>query len=148
MCVTNCLFLAVLLLPSIVSAQTIINNTLYEDQFACPGTEVVFTCELIDSQILSWISEVLIGSGGEQIQFFTGDQQGTRRNSSSNQNTFAILTVNDNVPMRLVSELHVMVPLDISDISVSCNDVVSSMPTTKSFTVLGMPIINVIIMQI
>ena len=147
MCIPDCLFLPVLLLPSIISAQTIINNTLHEDQFACPGTEVVFTCE-VRSQISSWTSEVLIGSGGEQIQFSTGDQQGTRRNSGSNQNTFTMLTVSDNVTMRLVSELHVKVPLDISDVSVSCNDVVSSMPTTKSFTVLGMPIINVIIMQI
>ena len=140
MCIPDCLFLAVLLLPSIISAQTIISNTLYENQFACPGTEVVFTCEG-HFQILSWRSEMLIGSGGEQIQFSTRNQQGTRRNSSSNPTTFAILTINDNVTMRLVSELHVMVPMDISDVSVSCNDVVNAMSITKSFTVLGMSII-------
>ena len=136
-----CPFLAVLFLPSIASTQTFINNTLYKDQFACPGTEVIFTCEVQDFDILGWISEVLIGSSGEQIQFSTGDQQGTRHSSRSNPTTFAILTVTNT--MRLVSELHVTVPLDISYVSVTCNNVVNSTSTMKSFTVLGMSIINI-----
>ena len=73
----NCPFFAVLLLPSIICAQMIVNSTLYEDQFACPGDEVVFTCKIRGSQLLAWTSEVLIGSDGEQIQFSTGDLQGT-----------------------------------------------------------------------
>ena len=139
--------LAALLLPSIISAQSIINNTLYENQFACPGVEVVFTCEVLEFDILAWTSDVLIGSEGEQIQFAIGDQPGTRRNSRSNPNAFAILTSNSNDggTTRLVSELRATVPLDISSASVVCNNVVNTTSTTKSFTVLGMLIIIIII---
>ena len=87
---------------------------LHEGQFACPGDKIIFTCEIEDFEILAWESGLLIGQGGEggeQIQFAVVDPVGMNRSSTSNPNTFAILTVanNENGAIRLVSDLHVTV---------------------------------------
>ena len=116
---------------------------LREGQFACPGDKIIFTCEIEDFDVLAWESDLLIGQGGEQILFAVEDAVGTNRSSSSNLNTFAILTVanNENGAIRLVSDLHVIVNSNFSYLSVSCISVNAPSTKTRTFTVLGMLII-------
>ena len=116
---------------------------LHEGQFACPGDKVIFTCEIEDSDVLAWASDQLIGQGGEQIQFSVQDSVGLSRSSTSNPNTFANLTVanNENGTIRLVSDLHIIVPSIFSNLSISCISVIAASTKTRTFTVLGMLII-------
>ena len=116
---------------------------LHEGQFACPGDKIIFTCEIEDFEVLAWESDHLIGQGGEQIQFSVENPVGMNCSSTSNPNTFAILTVasNENGAIRLVSDLHIIVPSNISNLSVSCINIFNSSTEMRTFTVLGMLII-------
>ena len=118
------------------------NTTLCNDTYACGNNTVVtFTCEVVGAEVLVWSSTELIGAGGIQLPFAAGaNNPGDRRNSTVNDNTYAVLTMNDMVDgqTRLVSELHVTATLDVPRASVTCHNQADDDPITTTFTVLGM----------
>ena len=118
------------------------NNTLLNNTYACGNnTVIVFTCETVGAAVLVWSSDEFIGTGGVQLPFAAGaNDPGDRRNSSINDHTYAVLTVNDRVDgqTRLVSELFVNATVEVPRASVTCHNQAADDPITASFTVVGM----------
>ena len=111
------------------------NNTLYNDSYACANTVVTFTCETA-AAILVWSSDDLIGPGGTQFSFAAGASN-PRQNSSINDGTYAVVESDDQG--RLVSKLFVNATLDVPSASITChNQQAADEPMTASFTVVGM----------
>lgn len=117
-------------------------NTLREDKYACGiNTVIIFTCETVGTGILVWTSDELIGPGGTQLPFAAlANNPGDRRNSTMNDHTYAILTVEEmvNGQTRLVSTLFTNATLDVPSASITCHNQAEDDPITTSFTVLGM----------
>jgi hypothetical protein len=100
---------------------------------------IVFTCETVGSGVLVWSSDELIGTGGVQIPFAAGaNNPGDRRNSTVNDQTYAVLIESDSVngQTRLISTLFVNATLDVPRASVTCHNQAADDPITASFTVV------------
>ena len=57
----------------------------------CPGEPVELTCIAFVRGLLSWFSDCYIGDGGQSIAFFSNTPNGTRKNSTADQDVFAVL---------------------------------------------------------
>jgi hypothetical protein len=114
------------------------NNTLFNDTYACVNTEITFTCETVGADVLVWTSEELIGTGGTQFSFAAGANI-RRRNSTINDHTYAVLIESDSVDgqTRLVSTLFVNATVEVPRASVTCHNQAADDPITASFTVVG-----------
>ena len=101
---------------------------------ACPGEDVIFTCEVRGADTLIWSSNEYIGaeSNGSQLEFTTHDEIGARMNCSIDpENNYAILNQNDPY---LQSDLHIR---SNQSSRVSCRNINTGSKQSIDFTVLG-----------
>ena len=111
---------------------------------------VSFTCETRGSFAIVWSSEQYIGSGNAQLAFAAGASDvGEIRRSRSNSQTFATLTqsYNNSGVQVLISELHISVPPDSPNASVSCMHVGDGNISSIDFQVIGKLEFNLIILS-
>lgn len=113
-----------------------INSTLLQGKYACPGQEVIFTCATNGSLVTAWSSEEYIGINGRQLEFITSHPLGHRVTSMVNPNTFAELTMKMG-ELVTESQLHILVSRDIPVANITCADVSGGSSSSTLFEVLG-----------
>ena len=91
------------------------SNYLHPGNKSCPREELVFTCTINGANILIWKSIEYIGPNGAELPFPNSDKNGTRKNSTEDPGTYAILTnINNGTgsesEIQLQSDLYISVP--------------------------------------
>lgn len=83
------------------------NSPVLTARKICPEEHWVFTCEIRDSSILAWESNLYIGAHGKRLEFLSAEQIGTMRLSNHWEGVFAVLTGNyhENLIQVLSSQL-------------------------------------------
>ena len=117
-----------------VNTQTITSSTLIDGVFACPGSEVIFTCKTRGSGAIAWRSEDYIGGGNAQL-ILSSDVTTT----SSASNTTAMLTreYNDDGELVLESTLRIIASSTFPTSSVTCVNVLENRVVVVNFAILG-----------
>ena len=105
----------------LVSCQMIIVTTLFEDEYACPGKVITFTCTTNGSAVVTWISHEYIGTNGRQLELDSSHSVGDNVTSVINSGTFANLTKKKG-NLVTESQLHINVSQDIPIANVICSD--------------------------
>ena len=134
-----------MLLPCVTSVSHVeLNSNLHPGNYSCPRDEIIFTCTINGSRVLSWSSIEYIGPFGTHLEFADNSGINATNHSRINPGTFAILTnvVNANgssnqTILQLQSELHIS-EASLSS-TVSCFSDTNTTRKNISFTVLGRP---------
>jgi hypothetical protein len=119
---------------------------LHNGNQACLGSEVLFTCETRGSDVIAWMSDAYIGSGGVQLGFVAaGSSPGDTRRSGSNPDTISTLTREyEHQGMTVLeSTLRITVLPAPQNASVTCIHTVSGESRTANFQVIGKSFLEV-----
>ena len=121
-----------------------LNSNLHPGNYSCPRDEIIFTCTINGSRVLSWSSIEYIGPFGTHLEFADNSGINATKPSTINPGTFAILTnvvngtgSNNQTILQLQSELHIS-EANLSS-TVSCFSDTNTTRKNIRFTVLGRP---------
>ena len=133
---TSIFFQCAVISPAL--SQSLTTTQLYDGRFACPGSEVIFTCETRGSVALAWSSDQYIGRGGEELTFtaLVDTDVGIMKRSGTVNTTVATLINNtlDNGQRLLVSTLRIVV---YDSNTVTCRHTSDGNVNSTSFRVVG-----------
>ena len=108
--------------------------SLETGQSACPEENITFTCIVKGAHSLLWSSDEYIGAG-EELDFTTEDQEGRKKYSDANPDTYAtLINVVKSGEASLESELHIR---SNQSSRVSCKTGNAGSKQSYNFTVLG-----------
>ena len=107
-----------------------------DDHFACPGQQIIFTCETRGSSIIAWKSEEFIGSGGAQTQFIQTQNNGSERWYGDTVATLVDNRIEGGIRL-LVSTLRITAMSMYPNPSVTCIHTDDGNWNTTTFRVIG-----------
>ena len=107
---------------------------LIEGQYACPGMEIIFSCETRGSTAIAWSSDVYVGLGGAQLVFGVSlNSEGSISTSRDNSDTMATLIFVDRQALILESTLRIIAT---SNSLITCTHTTENINHTINFKVL------------
>ena len=87
--------------------------------YSCPRTKIVFTCA-VNTTVLSWGIDFLIGDGINRVSFFTSDRIGTQISPQTSQGAVYTFNLASKSPLR--STMTTIASAELSGATVSCQD--------------------------